>query len=411
VERLDAERYFPVVVLGSNGEFEDRLRQAGIETHVIPLAEGVANTRKDTLGRKSLLQVGKLLGTLTYARSVARFIKQRRVDFVHTNSLKADIIGGVAARLAGVPVIWHVRDRIENDYLPAPAVRAFRYLCRVVPDFIIVNSAATLKTLRLPSPRSIAMRRGNPFRSRGFVVHNGVVHDGVPAGHYGPDRLKGGTASTRGAANRGSDAAEQTPTVNAPLVGLVGRISPWKGQHVFVEAAGIVRERFPEARFQIVGSAMFGETEYERQVRDQVASLGLEECVEFTGFRSDVPELVDEFDVLVHASTTGEPFGQVIAEGMAAGKPVVATDGGAVPEIVQDGVTGILVPMGQAAPMAEAILRLLENPEEARAMGVAGAQRIEERFTMSHVVEKVEKIYDDFWDWKNSGGRRRPRLV
>jgi glycosyltransferase involved in cell wall biosynthesis len=195
------------------------------------------------------------------------------------------------------------------------------------------------------------------------------------------------------------------------LVGLVGRISPWKGQHVFIEAAGQVRKRFPNARFQIVGSAMFGETEYERQVRDQVATLGLEECVEFTGFRSDVPELVAEFDVLVHASTTGEPFGQVIAEGMAAGKPVVATDGGAVPEIVQDGVTGLLVPMGQAAPMAEAILRLLENPEEARAMGAAGAQRIEEHFTMSHVVQKVEKIYDDFWAWKASGGRRRPRLV
>jgi glycosyltransferase involved in cell wall biosynthesis len=141
---------------------------------------------------------------------------------------------------------------------------------------------------------------------------------------------------------------------------------------------------------------MFGEEDYEREIRELATSLGLDDCLKFTGFRTDVPKLVQSLDVLVHASTTGEPFGQVIAEGMAACKPVVATLGGAVPEIVQDGVTGLLVPMGDAQSMAEAIIKLLSNPELAGQMGQAGRQRVEQHFTMEHVVKKVESIYDEF---------------
>jgi glycosyltransferase involved in cell wall biosynthesis len=361
VEALDRARFESIVVLASEGPLRAKLVDAGIETHVLPLAPGVVQTRKDSLGSRSFLQVGLIARALLYVVRLARFIAKNRIDLVHTNSLKADIIGGFAARLARVPVVWHIRDRIADDYLPPAVAAVFRWLLRIVPDCVIANSEATFRTLRLP------------VGAKGNVVASGVVHDGVNPVIETVARL----ASA------------------APLIGIVGRISPWKGQHIFLRAAATVRERFPQARFQIIGSALFDEAKYEKEVRTLTTTLGLDEAVEFTGFRQDVPELIAGLDILAHASTIGEPFGQVVAEGMIAGKPVVATNGGGVPEIIKDGISGLLVPMDDAPALATAILWLMENPEQAQEIAKAGRQRILDHFTIEQTVSKVQGIYDD----------------
>jgi len=125
----------------------------------------------------------------------------------------------------------------------------------------------------------------------------------------------------------------------------------------------------------IIGSALFGEDSYESQIRLLPKQLGIEEVVHFAGFRANIRHEIEGLDLVVHASTTGEPFGQVIIEGMAAAKPIVATDGGGVPEIVDNGKTGILVPMADAKSMASAICRLLEDPDQAKRMGAEGLHR------------------------------------
>lgn len=373
IQHLDRSRFLPVVVLSAEGPLVAKLVDAGVETHVLPLDANVAETRKDSLGARGMLRPSAALNVMSYAWNLARFLRARKADLLHTNSLKSDIIGGISGRLAHVPVIWHVRDRIAADYLPKPAVSGFRWLCRILPHYIITNSEATLQTLCLN------------VEGRAAVIHSGVtktyvrvVHDGV------------GDQAASGFGMRPLDRS-------GPLLGLVGRLSPWKGQHIFLEAAAVVRKEFPEARFQIIGSAMFGEEEYEARVRKLCETLGLQECVEFTGYRKDVPALIGQLDILVHASTTGEPFGQVVVEGMVAGKPVVATDGGGVPEIVQEGVTGWLVPMGESAPMAEAILKLLRDPEKAAQMGAAGRQRVLDHFTIELTARRVQDIYEQFW--------------
>jgi glycosyltransferase involved in cell wall biosynthesis len=364
VRNVDPGRYQPVVLLFAEGDLADKLRRAGIECHVLPVDASVLHTRKDSIGVGSLLRAGLLLGTIRHVLRVARFIRRNDVALVHANSLKADVIGGLAARLARRPLIWHVRDRIAGDYLPGPVVAAFRLLAKFVPTRVVANSGATLATLR---PR----HDGGDRRSQRYTV----VHDGTEAG---------------------ADPVEAAPAGPAagPLVGIVGRISPWKGQHVFLRAAAEVHRRFPPARFQIIGSALFSEQAYEQEVRTLCTQLGLDGVVEFTGFRSDVPDLIGRLDVLVHASTTGEPFGQVVIEGMAAAKPVVATNGGGVPEIVQDGGTGLLVPMGDPAAMADAIARLLADPDLRRRMGRAGRQRVLEHFTIQRTAEGVQRVYD-----------------
>jgi glycosyltransferase involved in cell wall biosynthesis len=354
VRALDPAHYQPVVLLFSDGALADKLRAAGVETHVLPMDSRVIEARKDDLGGGTLLRMRDVASTLAFVGRVRRFMRRQGVAIVHTNSLKSDLIGGLAARAARLPLVWHVRDRIADDYLPAKVARAFRLMCRVVPTRVIAISEAVKQTL------------GRNPRVR-------VIHDGTPV----------------------SDEPLSVQAINrdGPLIGLVGRITPWKGQDVFLRAASIVRRKFPNARFQVIGAALFGERDYEQQLRELARSEGLSDAVEFTGFRTDVPDLIARLDLLVHASTTGEPFGQVVIEGMAAAKPVIATRGGAIPEIVIEGQTGLIVPMGDADAMARAIATLLSDPDRAAEMGRAGRQRVLERFTIQHTGRGVEAVY------------------
>ncbi len=369
VKHLDYKKFTPVIALFSDGPLKPLLVEAGAEVHLLALDSSVVNTRKDTLGGKTLFRVFDVYRTIRFIRRLARFMREQKIELVHTNSLKADIIGGFAAKIARLPLLWHVRDRIDEDYLPPIVVKVFRKLARRLPDCVIANSAATLQTLSKEKlEHSAAIHSGVDFDSRVSVVHDGTFERSDSGG---------GIIS------------------KSPLIGLVGRISPWKGQHIFLRAAAQVLEKYPGTRFQIIGAALFDEAEYEKFVRDMVVTFKLTDAVEFTGFRNDVPQLISKLDILVHASVVGEPFGQVVIEGMAAAKPVVATRGGGVPEIVIDGETGILVPMGDADGMAAAICRLLADTVAAAELGRRGRERVRDHFTIQSTARKVERLYDD----------------
>lgn len=366
---LDRRRFEPVVVLASDGPLRQKLGEAGVETHLLPLSSEVTGVRKDSLGGASAVSRGQIGEILRYAWRLRNFARARGAHILHTNSLKADIIGALSGRLGGIPVVWHVRDRIADDYLPSLATRVFRNLCRWLPDYLAVNSAATLESLQLPAAR------------RARVLVNGLIHDGMPP-------LQPGDAAL--------DASMEAPRpADEPLIGLVGRISPWKGQDIFLRAAATVLEKYPRAQFQIIGAPLFGEEALERELHELARQLGIENSVQWLGFRSDVLPLVAQMTMLAHASTLGEPFGQVVVEAMMVGRPVVATRGGGVPEVVVDGKTGLLVPMKDAPAMAAAMLCLLDDPALCRAMGEAGQKRAAGHFTIGHTVAKVSRLYDD----------------
>lgn len=407
VSALDKRHYHPVVVLAADGPLAGRLRAADIETYVEPLAPAVLETRKDSIGPKSLLRVGQAWACIGYAFRLARLARRLGADLIHTNSLKSDLYGGLAGRLAGVPVLWHIRDNIDGHYLPPKVAAAFRGLSHIVPKAVVANSESTLRTLRpvrwqfaataysgiAASSTSAALDLALIPASEGREMRQQVVHDGYNIQALAPQQaLKSQTleAAPVCPTPEGSSPPPQKPSV----VTLVGRIAGWKGQHIFIQAAALVRDKFPQARFQIIGAPLFGEHEYEQSLHRMVRDLGLADRVEFLGFREDVPALLAQADIVVHASTLAEPFGQVVIEGMAAGKPVIATDGGALPEIVLPGETGLLVPMGDAPAMAEAMMTLLSDPVRAAAMGVAGRQRVGERFTISHTARKMERLYE-----------------
>ena len=368
VTHLDQSKYRPVVVLFADGLLREKLDATAIATRVVSLDESVSQTRKDEIGARSLLKTKRIGASWKLVRQLRRIIRSEGAQIVHCNSLKSDVLGGVAARLAGVPAIWHVRDRIADDYLPAPVVRTFRLAARLIPARVITVSGATLEML--PAVRGIA-------------IHNGTVFDNF------------------------DDLNAAPPFAGAaPVFGLVGRLTPWKGQHIFLRAAALVRREIPDARFQIVGAALFGEEDYEREMRALCSQLELDEAVEWLGFRRDVPHVIAQMDALVHASTTGEPFGQVLIEGMAAARPVIATRGGGVPEIVSDNVTGILVPMNEIEPLATAMLELWRDPKRARQMGEQGRARVQSEFTIQATARKIEAVWDEIISRRDAEAQR-----
>jgi glycosyltransferase involved in cell wall biosynthesis len=406
LEKLDRSRFAPFVILGEHGPLAQKLTAAGVDTCIVPLEPEVADAKKDQLGARSLLQVSAVWKTVQYSWRVARLMRSKKADLIHTNSLKADLIGGLCSWFTGLPLIWHIHDRLEGDYLPRPVAAIIRQLCRWMPDFVVANSQSTLKSLRLPNQdRSAVIFEGIPPASNTEPTALSTNSPTLVKAHrvaLSRDTSDGASSDDAGLFDRSILAGTSQETV---VVGVVGRLTQWKGQHVLIEAAALVRQRFPNVTFQIIGSAMFGESSYEAMLKRRVMELGLEEYVEFLGFRDDVGILVDRLDVLVHASILEEPFGRVITEGMLGGKPVVATRGGGVPEIVIDGITGLLVPMADVGSMADAICKLLGDPILREQMGREGRKRANQHFTTDQTVPQLESVFEQV------GGAHRKRFA
>ncbi|WP_369824483.1 glycosyltransferase [Cellulosimicrobium sp. CUA-896] len=264
-----------------------------------------------------------------------------------------------AARAAGRPLVWHVHDRIAPDYLPGVLVRVVRALARVAPAAVVANSRATAATL--------------PVRAR-------VAYPG-----FAPEQAQDLPAAVpdRGVPDRGAPDRDG-PGTGAPVVVMVGRLSPTKGQLEVVRAMPAVRAAVPGARLRIVGEPAFGAQDYARRVREEVSALGLEDAVDLVGFVPDTRADLDRAAVCVHASPVPEPFGQVVVEAMVRGVPVVATRAGGVEEILTDESDesdetgeplGLLVAPGDVDAIAAAVRDVLTEPEAARARADRRARR------------------------------------
>jgi glycosyltransferase involved in cell wall biosynthesis len=346
--RVDAH-----VILGEDGPLVDRLRKAGASVEVLPMPAAAREVRKDSV-RPGRLGFGAVDASLRYVWTLRRRLCELQPDVVHTNTLKAALYGGIAGRLAGIPVIWHIRDRIAPDYLPTAAVRIVRLGSRVVPDAIIAESHATLATLRDPR--------------RGVVIANTVVYDPIRSG------------------------APVAPTDEGPFrVGILGRLAHWKGQGVFLEAFA---RAFPDDKSEawIVGAAMFGEDGYAGTLHAQARRLGISDRVVFRGFREDIWAELSQIDLLVHCSLTPEPFGQVVLEGMVAGVPVIAADAGGPAEIITHYVDGILTAPGDAASLAAAMRRIRDDASLRQTLVSGGFARAE-HYSPENAARSLLAVY------------------
>ncbi|NNF58314.1 MAG: glycosyltransferase [Rhodothermaceae bacterium] len=344
------------VTLFEDGPFRQHLNEAEVPVDILPASAAVLGA---TRGGGAVADLLTVPGILALATRLAR--QARRFDVLYANSQKALVIGAVAALLARRPLVWHLRDIITADHFSPARRRLAVGLANRRAAYVICNSEATAEAFMEAG--------GDPNKVR--VVYNGISpapFDAVAEDEVAQVRMALGVGET-------------------PVIGVFSRLAQWKGQHVLLEALAYLSE----AHALLVGDALFAEDRvYADALRAQAASLGVTERVHFLGFRDDVPVLMKACDVVVHTSVAPEPFGRVLVEGALAGRPVVATDAGGAPEVINDGETGHLVPPGDAQALADTLRTLLTDPIATPRIAEAGRQRALDHFSEEAMVRAVE---------------------
>ena len=355
----------PMVATFGDGPFSAALLERAVPVAYLSVPAAVRATSRysDPPSRFETLTLAAR--ALPAVWELARIARAHQSALIHTNGIKAHLLGGLAGRMLLKPVVWHVR-----DFPPEGANGvALSAAAKTLPKLVFTNSDAVSAALR---------RRAAP---RAPVV---TLYNAVDLETFNPRRS--------GAKVR----AELQIENGAPLVGMVAHLTPWKGHADFLRMARAVALQVSGVRFLVSGGPIYeteGHAGYEESLRSQAAELGIADRVKFLGIRTDIPEIMAALDVLVHCPTAPEPFGRAVAEAMAAGKPVVAAREGGVPELVDDERTGLLVPVGDLTAFTAAVRRLLEDNGLRQRLGSAGRQRAEQMFDIKAHAEKVLENY------------------
>ncbi len=321
-------------------------REAGIEWLAIFLEDGPMVEQVKSLGIKTIVIAGGRLRQfhrlISAVFQIALIARRERADAIANWMWITQIYGGIAAIASGVPAVWY---QLE---VPNPKSWLVR-LATLLPARAII----TLSKDGQEGQAKIWPHRPTP-----------LVYPGVALDRFEPAVLP----SPRSAR------VKLGLPLHGPLIGIVGRLQRWKGMHVLLDAMPQILQRYPDAHCVVVGGKHDLEPDYQEFLKAQIAGLGLSDRVFMAGLQRNVPEWMQAMDIFVHASDK-EPFGIVIIEAMALGKPVVAGNAGGPTEIITDGVNGLLTAYGDADALAIAILRYLDDPELARTIGMAARQR------------------------------------
>lgn len=297
-----------------------------------------------------------------------RLMRRVRPHVVHTHTAKAGTLGRLAARLVGVPIVVHTyHGHVFRGYFPPGRTRVFlaieRFLGRRTDCLLAVSETVRQELL--------ALGVGSPERFR-------VMPLGLDLDRY-----------LRAEATRGSLRAELGIRPDTPVVAIVARLVPIKAHEVFLRAARLVCAALPSSQFLVVGDG-----ERREALERLTAELGLGANVRFLGWRRDLERVyADTWVVALTSRNEGSPVSLI--EAMAAERPVVATRVGGVPDLVEDGVTGCLVPPDDPKALAEALVTLLQNPERRQVLGKAARERVIPAFVAGRLVADMDALYQD----------------
>ena len=180
-----------------------------------------------------------------------------------------------------------------------------------------------------------------------------------------------------------------------PLIGMVGNFQAWKGQHVVVDAVRILKRKYPNILCLLIGSVsrVPEDKRYYERIKRLIQENGLEKNIRLTGYRSDIADLMNSLDILIHSSIRPEPFGRVIIEGMSLMKPVIATNMGGPAEIIDNGVSGLLIRPDDSTMLAESIDKILCDSELREMLGYRGLRRVQEKFSLKTFSRKINELY------------------
>ena len=359
--RFVAEGNALLAVLPEDGPLRAELEKKGAQVVIHRLLPVVTRRKCKSLWGIFSLVFGMPLSVMFLGRIVAAF----RPDVLHTNTALI-LSPGVVAKIMGVPHVWHIKESfIEFRFF----FKAYQWYISILADKIICVS----------SPVKDQFQK---WIRRKKVV---LLYEGFPIEEFGPVEEE-----------KISAFRDQFGLNGHPVVGVVGRIKfSRKGQDVFVRAVAMMKDDFPHVKFLIVGSPFPGNEEHLENLKKLVVDLGIRERVILTGDVSDIRIAYSALDISVLPSAFPEPFGGVVVESMAYGKPVVGTRIGGTIEQIEDGTTGLLVEPNNPEELARAITILLRDSNLRRKMGSAGRERFLRLFEFQLYYESIIGIYHD----------------
>lgn len=296
---------------------------------------------------------------LRQVRAIAS--RARDFDVLFLNTQKALVLGTLGKPLHRKPVIWYQHDILTREHFGRVQLGVVKWLVRFAVDQVVANSKASAQSL---------------------AALTGVAPDTVPVIYNGIDA---GAFSRVGSTNMAALRQRLDLPEDAWVAGLFGRLAPWKGQHIALDALA----RLPGVHLVLVGAPLFGEDAYAQRLHQQAEQLGIADRVHFAGFQDDVPAWMKAMDVILHTSTEPEPFGRVIVEGMAAARPVIAAAAGGVTEIVRHRHNGWLVKPGDVAALADAIEASRAEPAPAQRLAAQALADAQNEFSVDQYLQRM----------------------
>ena len=358
------DRWEASVACAPGSPLETAIAKVSIPRHAFGLSQSLNEMR--VVGRR-FNPLGVWRGWMEVRAATRRLesiIAGARPDVVISCSNKDDLIAGNAVRRSGTPNVWWFNDILSPEFFSWPVRRVFVQRARCQAARVVTVSEFARKSL---------LAHGLP-EDRVTTVHNGI-----PLNRY--RRVQSTLLREQLRIPPGE-----------PLIGLVGRITPWKGQDFFLKLAKDWVGQGRPGRFLVIGRAFNEDAPFEAALKRFVTTHRLESRVQFVAFQSDIASTLSQLDLLLHCSTKPEPFGRVIIEGMAVGLPVIAAAAGGVSEIITPGVDAGLAAPGNADAYLAQMTAILGSAEKRAAWSIAGRRTVETKFTLERVFQDFDRI-------------------
>ena len=357
IKNLHRNIFEPIVFYSHENEIIKKLRKDGIQLINIPMSEKITSVYRDKVEKNPVSFIIYIRHLISGIIAVAKALKKYNINILHPHDNLSKIIGGIAAKMAGVKVVAHCRDLLKESFVEKMLL---------IYQLLFMNKII-----------AVSESNRNLFKIMGKApekVH--TIYNGIDLSKF---------ASVRGYARRELEIGD-----DAVVIGVIAVFDKCKGHiYLFHAIDKLIAEGYKNIICLVVGDGRERE-----ELEGFVADRGLSDHIRFLGYRNDVPELMAIIDMVVMPSIQ-ESFPRVPLEAMAMKVPVIATTVGGLPESIDNGNTGLLVPPMDVDSLSNAIKYLIEHPEIRKKMGEAGRKRVEEKFGIENNVRKTEELYSD----------------
>jgi glycosyltransferase involved in cell wall biosynthesis len=365
-QSLNRNHFKPIVICPEDGDLPLRCRNAGVEVCIIQ-RPNFFSTSTQFAGHpipNPFAIMANIAVIFASARRLARFLRERRPALVVPKGLLAQFYGGLAARWANLPCVWHIQDRVSYRVGPLFAW-TLALTGRVLAREIIVDAKSIARQLVPLVPRE--------------RVH--VIWNGVNTSEFSP--------WIDGSVLRREWGARETDL----LIGSVGRLTRWKGQHILIQALDRLALRYPEARIVLVGAALFDSDTYARELEALVKQSSLQSRVVFAGFRWDMPQVFAAFDIVAHTALDKDSSPLAIVSAMASGKPIVCSRVDGTEELFDDGKDGLLFAPGNLDELTEKLAQILRDDDLRRRLGRGARIKAERELSIEKFSLECEAVF------------------